>query len=285
MKKALVLEGGGSRGIYTAGVLEVLHNENLGFNYVIGTSMGACNGSSFVSNQPERNKRVIVDYINDERYFNFSGLIKSDVSVFGMDFLFDTVPNELDPFDYDTFINSPVTFKAVATDLHSGEASYFSKSEMNSKNEIMKMIKASSSLPGLALPVEFKGSKYLDGGVTDSVPIQKAIADGSDKIVVVLTRDASYNKKPLKGKLLQKIKFREHPKFLEALFNRHNEYNKTLDLIEQLENQGKILVIRPSEPINISKFEKNLETFDEIFNLGKNDVKNKLEAIKTYLTN
>jgi len=285
MKKALVLEGGGSRGIYTAGVLEVLHNENLGFNYVIGTSMGACNGSSFVSNQPERNKRVIVDYINDERYFNFSGLIRSDVSVFGMDFLFDTVPNELDPFDYDTFIKSPVTFKAVATDLHSGEASYFSKSEMNSKNEIMKMIKASSSLPGLALPVEFKGSKYLDGGVTDSVPIQKAIADGSDKIVVVLTRDASYNKKPLKGKLLQKIKFREHPKFLEALFNRHNEYNKTLDLIEQLENQGKILVIRPSEPINISKFEKNLETFDEIFNLGKNDVKNKLEAIKTYLTN
>lgn len=284
MKKALVLEGGGSRGIYTAGVLEVLHKENLGFNYVIGTSMGACNGSSFVSNQPKRNKRVIVDYINDERYFNFSGLIKSDTSVFGMDFLFDTVPNELDPFDYTTFINSPVTFKAVATDLHTGQPTYFSKNEMNNKNEIMKMIKASSSLPGLALPVEFKGSKYLDGGVTDSVPIQKAIADANDKIVVVLTRDASYYKKPLKGKVLQKIKFRQHPKFLKALFNRHHEYNKTLELIERLEEQGRIFVIRPSEPINISKFEKNIKTFDEIFNLGKNDMKNKLEAINTYLT-
>jgi predicted patatin/cPLA2 family phospholipase len=283
MKKALVLEGGGSRGVYTAGVLEVLHQENFSFNYVIGTSMGACNGSSFVSNQPKRNKRVIVDYINDERYFNYSGLIKSDVSVFGMDFLFNTIPNELDPFDYDTFIESSTTFKAVATDLYSGEATYFSKSEMNTKDEIMKMIKASSSLPGLALPVEFKGSKYLDGGVTDSVPIQKAIADGSDKIIVVLTRDASYNKKPLKGRLLQKIKFKEYPKFLEALFNRHNEYNETLKLIEKLEKKGKIMVIRPSKPINISKFEKNLETFDEIFNLGKKDVKNKLNNIREYL--
>jgi len=148
----------------------------------------------------------------------------------------------------------------------------------------MKMIKASSSLPGLALPVSFKGREYLDGGVTDSVPIQKAIADGSDKIIVVLTRDASYHKKPLKGKVLQKIKFRKHPKFLNALLNRHNEYNETLDLIERLEAQEKIFVIRPSKPINIGKFEKNIKTFDEIFNLGKNDVKNKLEAIKTYLT-
>lgn len=284
MKKALVLEGGGSRGIYTAGVLEVLHQEKLGFNYVIGTSMGACNGSSFVSNQPKRNKRVIVDYINDERYFNYSGLIKRDIPVFGMDFLFDTIPNELDPFDYKAFTKSPITFKAVATDLYTGEAAYFSKSEMESKNEIMMMIKASSSLPGLTLPVDFKGSKYLDGGVTDSIPVEKAIADGSDKIVVVLTRDASYNKKPLKGKFLQKIKFREHPKFLEALFNRHNEYNETLDLIEKLENEEKIFVIRPSEPINISKFEKNINTFDKIFELGKNDVKNKLQSIKTYLT-
>lgn len=284
MKKALVLEGGGSRGIFTAGVLEVLHEAALGFDYVIGTSMGACNGSSFVSNQPKRNKRVIVDYINDERYFNYSGLIKSNTPVFGMDFLFDTIPNELDPFNYDAFMNSSVTFKAVATDILTGQATYFSKSEMNSKNEIMKMIKASSSLPGLTLPVEFKGSKYLDGGVTDSVPVQKAIADGGDKIVVVLTRDASYDKKPLKGKIFQKIKFREYPNFLEALFNRHNEYNETLDLIEKLEREEKIFVIRPSKPINISKFEKNLETFDKIFELGKNDAKNKLKAIKTYLT-
>ena len=284
MKKALVLEGDGSRGIYTAGVLEILHKEKLDFNYVIGTSMGACNGSSFVSNQPKRNKRVIVNYINDDRYFNYSGLIKSDISVFGMDFLFDTVPNELDPFDYDTFIKSPITFKAVATDLHTGQATYFSKSEMNTRNEIMKMIKASSSLPGLALPVKFKGSKYLDGGVADSIPVQKALADGGDKIVVVLTRDATYNKKPLKGKLFQKIKFRDHPNFLEALLKRHNEYNTTLGLIEALESKGRIFVIRPSKPINISKFEKNLETFDEIFELGKNDVKNKLSRIKTYLT-
>ena len=284
MKKALVLEGGGSRGIFTAGVLEVLHKEELGFNYVIGTSMGACNGSSFVSNQPERNKRVIVDYINDERYFNYSGLIKSDTPVFGMDFLFDTIPNKLDPFDYEAFINSEVVFKVVATDVDTGQATYFSKSEMKNQNEIMKMIKASSSLPGLTLPVDFKGSKYLDGGVTDSVPVQKAITDGGDKIVVVLTRDATYKKKPLRGKFLQKIKFRKHPKLLEALFNRHKEYNETLELIERLEKQEKIFVIRPSAPIDISKFEKNTDTFNKIFELGKNDAKNKLNAIKNYLT-
>ena len=284
MNKALVLEGGGSRGIFTAGVLEIFHKEALRFNYVIGTSMGACNGSSFVSNQPKRNKRVIVDYINDERYFNYSGLIKKDVPVFGMDFLFDTIPNQLDPFDYDAFIESPITFKAVATDINTGKATYFSKSEMNSKIEIMKMIKASSSLPGLTLPVDFKGNKYLDGGVTDSVPIQKAIADGGDKIVVVLTRDASYNKKPLKGKLLQKIKFKQHPKFLKALLNRHKGYNKTLDLIKELEKTGEIFVIRPSQPINIGKFEKKVKTFDKIFELGKQDAKDSLAAIKKYLT-
>lgn len=283
MKKALVLEGGGSRGIYTAGVLEVLYKENFGFNYIIGTSMGACNGSSYVSNQPKRNKRVIVDYINDERYFNYSGIIRRDVSIFGMDFLFNTIPNELDPFDYEAFIENPVEFKAVATDLQTGKPRYFSKREMNSKNEIMKMIKASSSLPGFASPVDFKGRKFLDGGVTDSVAIQRAIADQADKIVVVLTRDASYRKKPLKGKWLQKIKFSDYPNFLEALLNRHHEYNETLDLIEALEAQGKIIVIRPSKPINISKFEKKRETFDKIFDLGKRDIKKKIIDIKNYL--
>jgi len=283
MKKALVLEGGGSRGVYTAGVLEVLHKENFGFNYIIGTSMGACNGASYVSNQPTRNKRVIVDYINDERYFNYSGFLRSDVSIFGMDFLFDTIPNELDPFDYEAFIKNPVEFKAVATDLQTGRPTYFSKDDMSNKNEIMKMIKASSSLPGFTSPVSFKGRKFLDGGVTDSVPVQKALADKADKIIVVLTRDASYRKKPLKGKWLQKLKFGDYPNFLEALLNRHNEYNETLDLIEFLEKQKKIVVIRPSQEINIGKFEKNVETFNKIFEMGKEDAEKKIMEIKNYL--
>lgn len=283
MKKALVLEGGGSRGIYTAGVLEVFHSSDLDFNYVIGTSMGACNGASYVSNQPKRNKRTIVDYINDDRYFNYLNIVRKNRSVFGMDFLFDTVPNELDPFDYDTFHKSEIIFNAVATDMETGKGVYFSKDESKNKNDIMNMIKASSSLPVLAEPVHFDNKKLLDGGVADSIPLQKAIEDGAEKIVVVLTRDKKYRKKQIKGKWFYKRKFKNYPEFINAVSNRHVKYNETLDLIDKLEKEEKIVVIRPSEPINISKFEKNLEVFDKIHRLGINDAKNKIEKLKKYL--
>lgn len=283
MQSALVLEGGGTRGVYTAGVLEVLHSENIIFDYIIGTSMGACNAASFISNQPKRNKRVTVDYINDKRYMNLMNFIRKDKSVFGMDFLFQTIPNQLDPFDYHAYKKSEVTFYAVATDVDTGNPVYLSKNEAQTNEEIMKMIKASCSLPGLAPAVEYQNRMLLDGGIADSVPIQRAIADGNDKIIVVLTRDASYRKKPLSFKSLYKRKFKEHKGFCEALINRYKEYNETVEFIDKLERQGQIIVIRPSEPINIGRFEKKKEVFDKIHALGKKDIRRKIHQVKRYL--
>ena len=185
MKIGLVLEGGGMRGLFTAGVLDYLSDINAQPDYCIGVSAGACNGVSFVSGQRGRNKRINIEYAGDKRYVSLRNLFRQK-SMFGMDFIFNDIPDKLDPFDYQAFAASPIAFVTGVSDVETGKPTYFSKEAIQHDSTVLR---ASSSIPVFSPIVSFRGGKYLDGGTTDPIPVRKAMTDGRDKVIVVLTRD------------------------------------------------------------------------------------------------
>lgn len=282
---SLILEGGGSRGIYTAGVLKALFPLYDNIDAVFATSMGACNGVSFISKQVDRNRRVIVDYINDKRYFNFQNLIFKNKSVFNMEFLFNTIPYELDPFDFNAFKESAIDFFATTTHVETGKAKYFSRKDISNHEDLNRIVKASSSLPALAVPVNINGEYYLDGGLADSIPIKKSVSEGYRKHIVILTRDTHYRKAPMKFRSIYRYLLSNEKGAYRALMNRHRHYNETLDVIESLEESGEVFVIRPRKSINISKFERDTRKFEEIFKLGYDDAIKRMDPLISYLEN
>ncbi len=278
---ALVLEGGGLRGFFTSGVLRFFMDKYLYFSYVIGVSMGACNAANYVSRQPERNRIVNTRYLHDSRYLSYLRLLRGG-DLFGMDFIFDTIPNQLVPFDFNTFYSSPVTLYTVATDCHTGEAIYMEKSELGS--EYLTFLRASSSLPFIAKPVPFRGKLLMDGGLSDSVPIKKALKDGNEKCVVILTREKGYRKKKIGSvPFITKFVYRHLPGVLNALRNRNEKYNETLEYIEELERQGRVFVIRPPLPIHAKRTERNKDTLFLAYDTGYEEAKSRWKELKEYL--
>ena len=280
MKLGLVLEGGGMRGLYTVGVLDALMERRLSPDYVIGVSAGAGNGSSYVSGQRGRAYRVDVDYLGDKRYISLSNFLRTK-SVFGMDFIFDEVPRTLDPFDYEAFLRSPCEFVAGVTDVSTGQPVYFGKQP--TIEEECRILRASSAIPMFSPIVEINGGRYLDGGTADPIPVRKAQADGCGKVIVVLTRDRSYVKGPEKHHRLYSRKFRDDPAMIRLLDTRHELYNETRRYLFDLEKSGQAVVIAPSEPLTISRFEKKREALDQVFQLGRRDAQEKWEALLAYL--
>ncbi len=278
MKIGLVLEGGGMRGIYTVGVLDCLMEEHFWADYVIGVSAGACNGASYVSRQKGRAYRTNTQYISDSRYLSVRNLLKTK-SLFGMDFLFDEIPNHLIPMDYDTFFSNPCEFVIGVTDVITGRPKYFTKENIEPKNMLLR---ASSSIPVFAPIVEYMGGKYLDGGTSDSIPVEQALKDGCDKVIVVLTRERGYQKTPEKFQRVYRQIYKDYPKMIEALDTRHIQYNNTLALLAQLEQDGKALVIAPQNPLPIGRFEKNPERLKKVWQLGFDDVKQQMKDILTF---
>ncbi|MBP3448095.1 MAG: patatin family protein [Clostridia bacterium] len=275
MKIGLVLEGGGMRGIYTVGVLDCLMEEQFNADYVIGVSAGACNGISYVSKQKGRAFHTNTKYISDSRYLSIQNFIKTK-SLFGMDFLFDTIPNELIPFDYETFYENPCEFVMGVTDVITGTPKYFDKSACEPKNTVLR---ASSSIPVFSPIVEYQGGKYLDGGTTDAIPVKKALEDGCDKVIVVLTRERSYQKAPEKFRHIYRRIYKNYPKMIEALDNRHKNYNHTLAYLKELEQQGTALVIAPDVPLPVGRFEKDPEQLKKVWQIGYNDGKKQMKQI------
>ncbi|MBO5407789.1 MAG: patatin family protein [Clostridia bacterium] len=278
MKLGLVLEGGGMRGIYTVGVLDCLMEENFRSDYVIGVSAGACNGASYVSRQKGRALRTNTEYIADSRYLSIRNFLKTK-SLFGMDFLFDEIPNHLIPMDYETFYSDPCEFVIGVTDVITGSPKYFGKEMLEPKNTILR---ASSSIPVFAPIVEYQGGKYLDGGTTDAIPVKQAIKDGCDKVIVILTRERSYQKQPEKFRSIYHKIYKEYPKLVEALDSRHIQYNNTLAYLKQLEQEGKALVIAPDAPLPIGRFEKNPEQLKKVWNLGFDQTKKLMQSIREF---
>lgn len=278
MKTCLVLEGGGLRGIYTAGVLDALYRENIKIDAIIGTSMGTIVGINYISKQPGRALRYNLKYVHDKRYIGINQLIKTG-DIVNEKFAYHDIPEKLDKFDYHTFDKSPIKLYCTVTNVKTGKAEY--KLIRNVKEEI-DYLRAGASLPGISRIVRINGKKYLDGGVADPIPINKALALGYDKIIVITTRVKDYRKRKTPINPLGLI-YHLYPKFVVAINARSKKYNKTVEKIQKLEKENKIFVIRPSKRINIKRIEKNDRTITHQYNLGKEDFKNKKNDLLKYL--
>ncbi|WP_042339941.1 patatin-like phospholipase family protein [Desulfosporosinus youngiae] len=275
----LVLEGGGMRGLYTCGVLEYFMENDLYFNYVIGVSAGACNAASYISRQPGRNEKVIIGFIKDWRYMSFRSLLLSK-SYFGMDFIFDEIPNKHVPFDFKTFYKSPGVFLVGTTDCRTGKPMYLNKDDLGKQ---FQALRASASLPMLSPIVNYKGYELLDGGISDSIPIRKSIQDGNTKNIIVLTRNKGYRKRPGRFTALLKFKYKNYPHLIETMLNRYKNYNETLDYIEHLENQGKAVVIRPTQELEVDRLEKDPQKLYRLLHQGYEDTKSSYQQIREFI--
>ena len=280
MKTGLVLEGGGMRGLYTIGILDAMMEYGIHFDYVIGVSAGACNGVSFVSEQQGRGYRIDRDYLKDKRYVSIQNFIKTG-SMFGMDFIFREIPDKLDPFDYETFMNSPTEFVAGVTDLETGKPAYFGK--LDSSYDMCTVLSASSSIPMFSPPVEFEGRLYLDGGTSDPIPFQKALKDGCDRLVIVRTRDRSYSKSREKGGVVYRRVLRKYPEMIRCIDERHEVYNHQIDCISRLEQIGQAFIYAPEQPVKISRFENDISKLEFLYRDGWKDVEHTLPQLTEFL--
>jgi predicted patatin/cPLA2 family phospholipase len=278
-KIGLILEGGGMRGIYTAGVLDFFIEKNIEVDMAIGVSAGSCHASSYLSKQYKRAYHATIDYINDKNYLSFRNLIKTG-SIFGMDFMFNKIPNELNIYDYDAFSKSNTKFVVVATNCETGNPEYFELKDL--KKEITYM-QASCSIPMFANIVEIDNYKLVDGGVSDSIPIEYALSQGYKKNIVVLTRDITYRKSKQKFTSVVKRKYKKYPNLVKAIEGRHFNYNKSLDLVNELSQSGDALVIRPKKPVKVSQVEKNVVKLTELYEEGYNDAKELYDKILDFI--
>jgi len=272
----LVLEGGGMRGIYTSGVLEYFLENDIEFPYVIGVSAGACSAASYLSKQFGRNLRLNTHYLKDPRYLSWRNYIKKR-EVFGMDFIFDEIPKNLDPFNFDAFRDNKSQFLVGTTDCYTGQPVYWSKDEI--EDDLLTIVRASSSLPFFAPVVEFRGKHLLDGGISDPIPIKKAEFDGYRKNVVVLTRNEGYRKKESKSYKLVKRKYPQYSGLVDAIMKRHEIYNETLDYLEEQEKKGNVCMIRPTNKLKVGRMEKNRKKLEELYQEGYDDAKKVLSFI------
>lgn len=278
-KKGLVLEGGGLRGIYTAGVLDVFLEEGITVDGVIGVSAGAIHGASFLSKQKGRSLRYSLKYRRDKRYMSISSLIKTG-DLFGAEFCYHDLPNVLDPYNYDAFLRNPTRMYVCCSNLETGEAEYL---ECRNMRQDMEKLRASASMPLVSQTVEIDGMKLLDGGVSDSIPIFAFRRMGYRKNIVILTRPEGYRKGPDKMLKMEAIKYKDYPEFVKRAAMRHVYYNKTLDKLEELEKQGEVLILRPSKKLKISRIERNKKRIQAMYDLGVKDAKDKLEEIREFL--
>lgn len=275
----LVLEGGGLRGVYTAGVLDAFLDAGIRIPYVIGVSAGVCNAVSYLSNQKGRSAAINIEHCKDPNYFGFRQLVTNG-SIFSEEMLFHKMPDELYPFDYDAYENSGISLYAGTTDCVSGQPVYYRLDGLKDK---MDIVKASCWLPYVSPMVEYDGRRLLDGGVADPIPIQKSIADGNRKNIVVLTQPRGYQKKPSHAIPLARMIYRHYPALVSLLASRHQLYNDTLDFVDQQEAEGAAIVLRPSQSLGLSRLEKDAEKLRAAYRLGYADAQEKEAAIRDFL--
>ena len=273
-KTALVLEGGAMRGMYTAGVLDVFMDNNIKFDAVVGVSAGALFGVNLLSGQRGRVIRYNKIFNSNKNYLGIRPLLKTG-NIVSTEYAYDLVPRKLDPFDDEVFMKSGIPFYAVVTNIRTGEPEYI---QIKSVFKQMDVLRASGSMPVVSKPVRLGHGLYLDGAVTDSIPYEKMLEMGYDKVVVVLTKPAGYVKKPMPGYMTLLYK-KNYPKFEEKFRNRHIMYNGQIERLKELEEEGKAYVIRPSEHIRISKIEKNPDKLESLYQLG---IKDSANFVKNY---
>lgn len=277
---SLILEGGATRGIFTSGVLDYLMEQDYYIPNVIGVSMGACNGTGYLSRQVGRTRNCIIQDGDGENYLDIKNAIKNR-SLFDMDLIFDKYPKEIYPFDFETFFASPLRLEMVVTNCLTGQAEYLS--EMQDPERLMQIARASSSMPMVCPVVMLEGQPYLDGGIADSIPILHSIKTGHKKNVLILTRQKGYRKKPIqKSRPLYLAALKAYPNLYRALMNRAKIYNKTLSYVEKWEKEGKVFVIRPTvKPV--SRTETNKDNLTAFYQHGYDIMKAQFEAMKEFI--
>lgn len=282
---ALVLEGGGMRGAYLSGVLDVMHDNGLKFGGYAGTSAGATHLCSYLSEQRERNRRIDVVHSASKRYMGWGNLIRTG-EFFEVDYCYRQIPYVIDPFDFEKFRENAAEseFYAVASNLETGEAAYLLTRDLDTP-EGMDRIRASASLPLMSHIVEVDGMKLLDGGVADSIPFEIMAKKGFEKQVVIVTQPEGYVKKPNSLVPLFKIIYRKYPKFIEAVRTRHIRYNECLKTLDECCSRGTAFRIRPSESFDISRLEKDKSKLVRLYDLGVKDMTALMPRLMEFLDN
>ena len=278
---AFALEGGGMRGLFTAGVIDVLMENGITAAVTVGVSAGATFGCNFKSFQIGRARRYNARYCTDPRYASLRNLLTTG-DLYSRDFAYGELPWTLDPFDLDAFNANPMRFFTVSTDLATGEAVYHELT--GTGDEIIAWIRSSASIPVLSRPVALEGRLLLDGGVADSIPVGWARARGLSKTVAVLTQPEGYRKEPNPLMPLLRLWFRRYPRFVEQLANRHQRYNVTLDHIAELERAGELFVIRPSASIETPAIVRDPAVLEEVYQRGRADAERALPGLVSYLS-
>lgn len=262
-RSGLVLEGGGMRGVFTCGVLDSLMDRGIRFPYAIGVSAGACNGLSYMSGQRGRAKFSNIDLLEKHRYIGFRHLLTKG-NIMDFDLLFHEFPERIVPYDYEAYERNDARFEMVTTDCRTGKACYLS--DKRDPKRIIDIVKASSSLP-YVMPISYvDGVPMLDGGISDSIPVRHAMDLGYDNLVVVLTRNKGYRK--AEKQHVPFWAYRKYPALREAIRTRNSRYNSDMELIERLEEEGRIIVIRPERPIAVGRMERNTQRLLDLYNEG-----------------
>lgn len=277
---SLILEGGTFRPIFSAGVMDALLDNDIMFPYCIGVSAGITNGFSYISKQKKRNYDILINHRHDKRYIGFRNYFKCK-SLFGLDFAFDELPNKIYPFDMDTFQNYHGKVLVGVTNAKTGKTEYLDGKGLDKK---CNMLRASCAIPLFFLPAIINGNEYFDGGICDPIPILKAIEDGNTKHLIVLTRPKGYIKKLGKGNIFaSKILKNKYPSLVNPLLTRHKLYNDRVRYCEQLEKEGKAIILRPAAEDGIESFEKDIDKIKHAYNHGYNMAVERIDEIKELL--
>lgn len=281
-KATLVLEGGATRGIFTSGALDYLMERDLYFSDVIVVSAGSCNAVDYVSRQPGRTRDCMIPTDKEGKYYYGIRDFVKEKSLMNMDLIFDKYPKELLPFDFETYFNSEINCQIVTTNCLTGKAEYMTEDSDNDR--LMKLCRASSSMPLLTPIVNIDNVPYLDGGLADSVPIRRAQQMENEKIVVILTKNQGYRKSVLSPTMQRVYKraYKSYPNLIRTIFRRSFEYNKTMNYLDQLEKRGEIFILRPQvKPV--SRLERNKETLHAFYEHGYKYTERKFDDLMEYL--
>ncbi len=279
MKKGLVMEGGAMRGMFTCGVLDVFMENDISFDGAVGVSAGATFGCNIKSGQVGRAYRYNKKYCTDKRYHSIRSLITTG-DIYNVKFCYDTLPLELDKWDTVAFKNNPMEFYCVATDMNTGGAVYH-RCTGEIRDDLI-WIQASASMPLVSKPVRIEGGSYLDGGISDSIPLKFMENQGYDRILVIETQPGDYVKKPLKSVQAAKVMYRNYPNLIKSMELRHLMYNEEKYYIRNREKSGDVLVIRPDAPLNINPIENDPSEIERVYRLGREVATRNLGSIREY---
>ena len=281
MKTGMVLEGGAVRTIYSTGVCDALLTRSLMTDYVIGVSAGIAYGVSYVSRQPRRNLDIMVNYINDKRYMGMGNLLRRDNrAYFGLEFVYSTIPNQLVPFDYDTFAAYSGEVEAVVTNLDTGAAEYF---PLDRRDDKFKLLQATCALPFLFPVFHIQGRPCMDGGAADAIPYERAFAKGCDRVIVVLTREREYVRRPEKLQPLIDLAYRKYPKFCDTMRRRADAYNEARQKLFRLEREGRALVFTPTSTEGFHRTERDVDKIKALWKDGWDQGLARLDEAEAFL--